>query len=308
LKRLRIPGVVDILEVSEPSEIKALAHDPRLDRKFLLRTCLVNWLLLKRSLIVLSFNGRRFPTMTPRDSAPRQNDQQKLANSLNERAAAIREGSEELEPIARWIRGIGPESQAGMLAQQLLGRLFSPQFVATEESWTAAEVLATAPRSWKMPMILWWFTSGKVKRSRRLLAQMVDGDLSALNAIGIAVHNLVKSVRAMRLLYADRVIRSSLSPEVAARKCVFAPASVYRQATDAGELGGCPFSRNSLFVFEIGKASRQEAGLPLAFMDGTWSRCPAAEWAPAMLEGVWRRATIKLPNAGGTPRSPLGIG
>jgi hypothetical protein len=95
----------------------------------------------------------------------------------------------------------------------------------------------------------------------------------------------------MRSLYADSDVRSSLSPEAAAHQCLFAPVSLYRQATAAGQLGGCPFPRNALFVFEIGEASRREGGRSLVFMDETWSQCPAAQWVLAMLEGVWRRAT-----------------
>src|ERR1700691_2489757 len=44
-------------------------------------------------------------------------------------------------------------------------------------------------------------------------------------------------------------------------------------------------------MFEIAKASQREGGRPLVFMDGTWSRCPAADWVPAMMEGLWLRAT-----------------
>jgi len=127
---------------------------------------------------------------------------------------------------------------------------------------------------------------------------MVNGDLSAVNAIGIAVHNVAKGLRHMRTLYADGGIRSSLSPDSAARQCLFAPVSLYRQATDAGQLGDCPFRRNSLFVFEIGKASQREGGRPLVFMEDTWSQCPAAEWVPAMLEGVWIRATDEAKQTG----------
>jgi hypothetical protein len=288
MKRLKIPGLIDIFKVSDPEEIRALAKDPKVDREFGLRTCPVNWLLLKRSLSVLSVGGHRFPTMAPRDSEQRQNDQQELWNSLNEKIAAISAGPEELEPLANWIRGVGPESQVGILTQQLLGRLFFPGFVATEESWAAAKVFVAAPRTWE---ILWWFVTGKLRRAKRLLAESVDGNLSAMNAVGIAVHNTVKGLRHMRSLYADSAMRSSLSPEEAARQCLFAPVSLYRQATAAGQLGDCPFPRNALFVYEIGEASRREGGRPLVFMDETWSRCPAAQWVPAMLEGVWRRAT-----------------
>lgn len=291
MKRLRIPGLADICRVDEPEEIRALAHDPRIDRKFSLRTCPFNWLLLKRSLAVLSFKGQRFPTMISQDSLARQLHQGELARVLHQRAAAIRLGPEELDALARWVRGEGPESQVGPLAQELLGKLFVPGFVATAESWTAAQVLVAAPRSRKFLKVFWWFVTGKVGWSKRLLAQMVDEDLSAVNAIGIAVHNVVKGLRRMRSLYADSSARTSLAPDAAASQCLFAPLSVYRQATAPGELGGCPFSRNSLFVFEIGKASQCEGGGRLVFMDETWSRCPAADWVPAMMEGLWLRAT-----------------
>jgi hypothetical protein len=291
MKRLRIPGIADIFRFDEPEEIRALAHDARIDRNFSLRTCPFNWLLLKRSLAVLSFKGHRFPTMIRQDSQARQLHQRELADFLHQRAAAIRLGPQELDSLARWVRGEEPESEVGMLAQNLLGKLFAPGFVATAQSWAAAQVLVAAPRSRRILKVLWWFVTGKVGRSKRLLAQMVDEDLSAVNAIGIAVHNVVKGLRRMRSLYSDSSARFSLAPDAAASLCLFAPLSLYRQATAPGELGGCPFARNSLFVLEIGKASQLKGGHPLVFMDGTWSRCPAADWVPAMMEGLWLRAT-----------------
>jgi hypothetical protein len=291
LKRRSVPGVIDLFEISDPTEIKAAARDPRLDRRFETDTCPVNWLLLKRSLKVLSFRGRRFPTMMPRDDAERARKQQELWDVLSARIAAIRSGPDELEPLANWVRGIGSEAEPGILIQQLLGRLFSNQFVATQESWTAAKILVTAPRS-NFLKAAWWLASGKVSRAKRLLAGMVNEDLSAVNAIGIAAHNVVKSIRHMRLLYADAAVRSGLPAEAAAEQSLFAPVSLYRQATAAGELGGCPFSRNSLFVLAIGEASQKAEGRSLVFMDDSWSRCPANLWVPAMLEGVWKRACL----------------
>jgi len=290
LKRRRIPGVIDLFEVSDPKEIKALGRDPVLDRKFDAGICPINWLLLKRSLKVLSFRGRRFPTMTPRDDAERAHRQQELWNTLSEKAASIKSGPDELEDLASWVRGVGPDAQVGVLVQQLLGRLFSSQFVATEASWSAAQVLVAAPRSKNWSLMLWWFVSGKVRRAKRVLAGMVNEDLSAVNAIGIAVHNVVKSFRQMRVLYADRDARSRLSAEAAADQCLFAPVSLYRQATAAGKLGDCRYSAHSLFVLLIGEAARHPEGRSLVFMEDSWSRCPANLWVPAMLQGVWSRA------------------
>lgn len=276
--------------MSDPGEITALARDPRLDRKFAASTCPVNWLLVKRSLKVLSFGGRRFPTMLPREDEQRARKQQELWSRLSERAAAIKDGPDELEPLANWICGVGPEAAVGILVQQLLGRLFSSQFIATEESWDAAKTLVAAPRSKNLPKMAWWCVSGKVRRAKRLLASMVADDLSAVNAIGIAAHNVVKSLRHMRVLYADEAKRWALSDEAAAEQSLFAPVSLYRQATGAGQLGECRFPENSLFVLAIGEACRQPGGRSLVFMDDTWSRCPANVWVPAMLQGVWKRA------------------
>jgi hypothetical protein len=291
LKRRAVPGIIDLFEVSDPAEIEALARDTRIDRKFDAGGCPVNRFLLKRSLAVLSFRGRRFPTMVSRDDAERARKQRELWGNLNGRAAAVKNGPNELRPLAEWVRGVGSDADLGILVQQLLGRLFSSEFVATDKSWNAAKILVTAPRSRNLPKMAWWFVTGKVRRAKGILAAMVNGDLSAVNAIGIAAHNVVKSLRHMRVLYANAETKSTLTPEAAAEQCLFAPVSVYRQATAAGELRDCSFSRNSFFVLAIGEASQQPGGRPLVFMDDTWSECPANTWVPAMLQGVWKRAS-----------------
>jgi hypothetical protein len=293
LKRHHIPGVLDIFEVSDPQEIEAINADPRFDRKFDSRTCPFNWLLLKRSLIVLSYAGNRFPTMKPRESNSRKSDQQALWNRLNLTVPRVRLGPKELEPLSDWVRGHGAEESLGLRAQQILGRLFSETFVSTPESWDAAITLVRAPRSSNVFKLIWWKLSGKVRRAKRQLAGMVNNDLSAVNAIGIAVHNLVKSLRQMREIYSDGNLRITLSPSDAVDRCLTAPVSIYRQATSAGELNGCQFSNGSIFILNIGDASKMEGASSLVFMRDSWSSCPAEQWVPAMLEGVWLRANTK---------------
>jgi hypothetical protein len=290
LKQRRIPGIVNLFEVSDPSEIKTLATDPIVDRFFDTRTCPINWFMLKRSLLVLSFNGRRFPTMKSRLCERRARSQAELWHKLNDQVATVKAGPIGLAPLAEWVKGVGSEAEVGMLAQQVLGRLFRNDFTATPESWAAALVLVAAPRSSNLPKMWWWFITGKVRRAKGVLAKMVGYDLSAVNAIGIAVHNLAKSLRQMRLLYADVDSRKALSAEAAAEKCLRAPVSVYRQSTARGILNGTAFPKNSLFVLEIGTASQLDHGRSLVFMEESWSRCPASTWIPAMLQGVWRRS------------------
>ena len=47
-RRYRIPGLIDLTFVSDPEEIRALAADPALDRRFLRRGPLVNRLIAGR--------------------------------------------------------------------------------------------------------------------------------------------------------------------------------------------------------------------------------------------------------------------
>lgn len=291
MKQRYIPGIVNLFEVSDPSQIKALANDPIVDRVFDTHTCPINWFLLKRSLLVLSFKGSRFPTMRPRLCEKRARAQDALWRKLNDQIAAVRAGPIGLAPLAEWIKGVGSEAEVGIRAQQVLGRLFRDDFTATPESWAAALVLVAAPRSSNLPKMCWWLIIGKVRRAKGVLAKMVDDDLSAVNAIGIAVHNLAKSLHQMRSLYADADSRTALSAEAAAERCLRAPVSVYRQSTAKGTLNGTAFPKNSLFVLEIGAASQLDHGRSLVFMEESWSRCPASTWIPAMLEGVWRRST-----------------
>jgi hypothetical protein len=287
LKRHHLPGVLDVFD---PQEIEAINTDPRIDRKFDSGTCPFNWLLLKRSLGVLSYEGNRFPTMKPRESNSRKTDQQALWNHLNLKVPQVRLGPEELEPLSDWVRGHGAEDSIGLRAQQILGRLFSETFVATPESWDAAITLVRAPRSSNVFKLIWWKLGGKVRRAKRQLAGMVNNDLSAVNAIGIAVHNLVKSLRRMRQIYSDEKLRKTLSPPDAVDRCLTAPVSIYRQATAAGEVKGCQFSNGSLFILNIGDAAKMEGARRLVFMRDSWSSCPAEQWVPAMLKGVWLRA------------------
>lgn len=293
MRHRHIAGLINVYEVSDPVEIKALADDPVIDRTFETSTCPVNGFLLKRSINALSFKGRRFPTMEPRQCWPRARAQEHLWQKLNQQIPDIKAGPVSLAPIAEWVKGSGRNDAIGILTQQLLGSLFRSDFVATQETWAAALVLVRAPHSWNLPMLFWWLTTGKLNRAKALLAGQVGGDLSAVNAIGIAIHNIVKGLHHMRALYADTSARMVLSSDTAARQCLRAPVSIYRQSTADGTVLGIDFKKRSLFELNIGSASQIDDGHSLVFMENSWSRCPAAAWVPAMLEGVWRRASQK---------------
>jgi hypothetical protein len=291
LKHKHIPGLLNVFEVNEPKEIQSLANSDLVDRRFDTGTCPLNWLLVKRTLSVFSFRGHRFPTMEPRQCPARAKAQDELWRRLNAQVEAVKAGPIALADLADWVRGRGSDADIGILAQHLVGRLFRDDFKATPESWRAAIVLASAPRSSNPLKLGWWFVTGRVRRAKRLLAGLVNDDLSAVNGIGIAVHNLVKGLRQMRSLHADTATRSGLAPATAAELCLRAPVSLYRQAIAPGKLGDRIFSKGALFSLNIESARQLRDGRSVVFLENSWSRCPAASWVPAMLEGVWRRAS-----------------
>ncbi len=174
MKRLRIPGLIDVIHIADPAEILEANHDPRFDRRFDLHWPFLNWLIVKRALSVLSFAGHRFPTMIPRDSAARAADQTKLGQALDAQAEAVRQGPPELAALTSWLKDGGPDEQLGIAVQHVIGQLFSPTFKATSESWHAAKILVTAPRSPNVLRTVWWFASGQLPPAKKLLASMVN--------------------------------------------------------------------------------------------------------------------------------------
>jgi hypothetical protein len=195
-----------------------------------------------------------------------------------------------VQPLAEWVRGIGTAEKLDLLVQQSIGRLFVESFTATDESLAAARMVLEAVSSSNVLKMLWWRISGRLERAKTLLASMVNGDLTAVNAMITARQLIVDGLHKMRQLAADPALRSSITTDAAVDECLFAPAAVLRKAKTSGEVAGRPFRRGSLFILELGSASKGTANRDLVFLSQSWSHCPAEKWVPALLEGVWTRA------------------
>ena len=289
MKRIRIPLLVDIVIAEDAVEIERLAGDTNLDRAYGNRSVLVNGMILRRIRKVLQFGEKPFPTVSPRNAAGRAAEQDALWQRLNERASLLASGPDELESLASLVRGKGSIDGCGMLVQQVVGRLFAPDFQATPASWDAALVLDKAPRTMNFLLLAWWSFTKRVDRAKLLLAQMVDGNLAGMHATGVALHNIVRGVNRMRDLYSDPA-RRTLSPEEAATLCLSAPATLIRQPTGAAKLAAGDVDSATVVLLKLQTANEKSPSADLSFLRKTWSRCPAEQWVPALLEGIWRRA------------------
>jgi hypothetical protein len=294
MKRTYFPGITDIVDVTDPAEIRTISNDSRFDRHFVGHGPVRNVLRLRKMLRIFSFNGRLFPTMLPRTDPSRAAAQDELWSRLNVKADAVKDGPAQLEPLAEWVRGIGTAEKLGLLVQQSIGRLFVETFTATEESSAAARTVLEAAGSSNVLRMLGWRISGRLERAKTLLASMVNGDLAAVIALIAARQLIVDGLHKMRQLAADPALRSSITTDAVVDECLLAPATVVRQAKTSGEVVGCPFRRGSLFILELGSASKGAANRDLVFLSQSWSRCPAEKWVPAVLEGVWTRVSATL--------------
>ena len=291
MKRTYFPGIIDIFEVTDPAEIRTISNDSRFDRDFIAHGPVRNVQRLRKLLRIFSLNGRLFEPMLPRTDPSRAAAQDELWSRLKVKADEVEHGPVQLEPLAEWVRGIGTAEKLDLLVQQSIGRLFVETFTATEESVAAARMVLEAASSSNVMKMLVWRISGRLERAKTLLASMVNGDLVGVIAMITARQLIVNGLHKMRQLTADTALRSSITTDAAVDDCLFAPATVVRQAKTSGEVGGCPFRRGSLFILGLGSASKGAANRDLVFLSQSWSRCPAEKWVPALLGGVWTRVS-----------------
>ncbi|WP_259065235.1 hypothetical protein HDF24_01045 [Mucilaginibacter sp. X4EP1] len=289
MERKKIAGIIDIITVDDAATIRALAADERVDRDFKFRP-LYNGFILKRVLRALSYKGAHFPHMTTKEDAIRKEHHDSLWEQFNANVSAMANGPDELEPLAKWIRQETTEQEAGVLVQQIIGRFFSADFKATPDSWQAALILHEAAGSKNLPKMLWWRLTGKVQYAKKLLGVVTNDNLLAIHGIAVAAHNLVATAGRLKSFYADESLRKTLTPETAVEQSLSAPPVVYRQALADGAAAGCPYSKSTLFLLKLQDANRNHQAKDMIFMTGTWSRCPAEQWIPAVIAGTWKRA------------------
>lgn len=288
MSRLRIPGLVDILRVTTPQDIRAVADDRRMDRRYEPRGPLLNRIVLGRVRRFLVMGGEPLPPVAPRGAVRPTPNQAELEASLNASAANWPTDDSSVRAIAAYVRG--GSGAPGQLAQQAVGRLFDPQYRADEASWKAACVLEGSLSSFNPIARLWWALTRAPERARRLLAAKVGQDPSGLHGTGVAVHNMSDGLLQMRKLWADPKRRDSLSASAAASWCLLAPKQVLRQPTAAGLCPAGAFEETTLVMLQLRAANQAAPSAETALMTESWSRCPAHRWTRELLASGWRAA------------------
>jgi hypothetical protein len=284
-RSVRIPWLIDLKRVDDKIELRALSADQGLDRRFEARGPLINRMLINRVNGALRFDGKPLPAVAPRNDADRANSQQALRKRLD---GGPHWDRETVAALVGAVRGKSAAGTIGPAAQQAVGRLFDPAYVGDAESFAAARDLDDAVRTRNPLRWIMLHLTGRLRRSRRLLSDRVKGDLAGVHGSGIAVHNMVRGFEMMRELWSAPGPRPSA--DAAVTRCLFAPATVLRQATARASTTAGEVRPGTLVLYQLGAMRERTPDAETVFMAGTWAECPAMNFVPGLLRAVWQGA------------------
>jgi len=286
-RSIRIPLLADLKMVGDKGEIRTLSVNPELDRRFEKRGPLINRMLMRNVTGALRVDGKPLPSVAPRTDAERLASQQALRKQLEPAAGPLWD-SETLGRLIAAVRGTASADTIGPATQQAVGRLFVKTYVGNAESFGAARDLDDAIHSKNPLRLLLLHLTGRLRRSRRLLADRVNGSLPGVHGTGIAMHNMVHGFEKMRELFGVPGPRPSTDEAV--KRCMFAPPTVLRQATAPGHTVAGEVRQGTIMLYGLGKLAEKNPDAENVFMAGTWAECPALLFVPALYRAVWEGA------------------
>lgn len=288
-KRVHIPGLIDLLKIDDPDLILQLNGNPAIDRNVTPSGPLLNRRLPASVKQNLNFSGTLSPVIRGRDDEGRVALSAALYRKFAEPALyESADWSRCVAALGAWLQSEEDESVAGVALQQLIGGILVPGYKADLAGWEAAvtfdrEVRALSP----VARLRQRFTQS-LERARGTLMERAQGNVAAVHGTGVAIHNFIASLRLLRDL---RRGDASLSGTDAARACRKAPKTVLRQVREAIDIP--PFGRlqaGTLILFALDDAQRASGDTRIAFLDGSWSGCPATQFSVRLMEASWEAA------------------
>jgi hypothetical protein len=296
-RHIRVPGVVDVVLVSDPAEIRTLDDQARIDRNFIQRGPLINRLIVGRIRRWFQIMGQLLPSLMPRGDQVRANRQKELAATLDPANGAVLWTDAQIDALADYVGGSGDDDAAGILTQEIVGRLFDPLYRADRATWSAA-LLIDRFRDGFSPIQILWELTGKLRRARDLLVERAKDNRWTMHGTAIGVHGIVQALARMRQLRASPTAKS-LSDDAVLWTCLSPPKQVPRTVEARFETPPVdgPMSAGTILVLQLAAAGPQAPDAEMVFMRDHWNACPARIFVTELLLAVWRqslqRANVK---------------
>ena len=288
--RLRFPPFLDIVLIDDPVQMQRLDNERVISRELLPVGGWLHRILHERIYRTLAVGSTPLPAFLGRDDKERARHQQSLALHLSSSADPPLD-ADAMHTLARYVAGMDPNVDVGVVVQQLVGRIFIRDYVATPDSYAAAKVIAAWPKAGPL-RAFWWRWSGRLRRAKALIWKLANEDPQCIHATALAVHNLVDGLDRMRALLQDASERRRLSPEQAAAACLVAPSLILRSCLEETRVPFLrkPLHRGTLLAFRLEKMHEGTSNDALALARERWNQCPAHELVPRLLAEIWTAA------------------
>jgi hypothetical protein len=289
VKRITLPGIVDIVLIDDGGQMRWLNDHPKVTRALSARASLLHQLLNHRMTDDLRFRAGVLPVFIVREDEARRQRRAQLESQLDALAGAP---SSQTQPLVRYVAGHDAGRELEVAVQQWCGRLFRADYAATLESARAGLRIARWPAL--DPIRAAFFRkTGRLASDKRLLEQAAAGDLHCVHATSIGMANIVHGLQAMRR-WAREPISARWSTRTTVLRSLSAPPAAVRGCS--GEVAvpflDRPLTARSLIVFRLRSMYERSLDTDDAFMAGGWSACPARRAVLDMLAEVWEAACV----------------
>jgi hypothetical protein len=285
---MRIPlrPFADVLVIDDPVQMAALNDHANVSRHISADGGGLHPLVRAWIYGTFSADGRPLAVVTARGDAARATRQVALERRLKH----IDPDRDGVTALARYVAGATPGDEVGVVAQQVVGRLFDETYTATAASYRAAQELFTlSPRH-----LLTGLLRGRRAANRALLWSKAGGDLECLHATGVAIHGVVATLKRMRKRAHERGGSQGIEADAAIVHALVTPSMLFRSCTEDTTVAFLrePLRRGTLIVFRLRAMYKAAAATDLGFSRSQWSQCPAHEAVPRLLMAVWDEAKL----------------
>ena len=287
--RITIPGIIRLAWLRDPDEVIAANDSGVVQRSLSGLGGLAQRTIAAKLAVFRTRDGDIWPAFRDQGDSLRETHQSDLEEALSDTRALLKRVAPEIGALASYIRSGNSNRPAEIIVQQMVGRLFFPDYAASEESYDAACALQTWVSGGPIKSYL-MKCSGELDRALDLIVALARGNTSCAHATAIAMHNIVDTIERMRRLAKSNDYLQILSPQEAIASTLRAPKQVVRETRDGGQVCGTHLGARTLVVLRLETARRQKPDAGIEFFTKGWNRCPAHGIVPALLAEVWKKA------------------
>ena len=287
--RITIPCIIRLAWLTDPDEVIAANDSGVVQRSLSGLGGLVQRSIAAKLAVFRTADGDIWPAFRDRADPLRTMSQSELEKALADTRGLLKRVAPETGAIATYIRSGSTNRPPEITVQQMVGRLFFPDYAASEESYDAARALQTWISGGPIKSYL-LKCSGQLELALDLIITLARGNTSCAHATAIAMENIVEAIERMRRLAQTSDNLEKLSPQEAIAATLRAPKQVVRETRDGGRVCGTHLGARTLVVLRLETARRQKPEAGIEFFAKGWNQCPAHAIVPALLTEIWKKA------------------